>query len=572
VRRIFLSVVMIATFCGWAFGESIELKDGSKIEGKIKAKSGTEITVDVEGIEVKVNGDEVKAIDGLPYTCDFKALYDQKSQETPPMDIDGRFALALWCKEHKLTAEMNAEIERVLSLQPNHEGANKELGRLFVEGAWRTPDELKKLGFVKKNGEWMTPDQASQMEGKVQYMGNWVRPDDAKRFETQRFNKYTDYSSFTTHQICDLNAQIMRLELVNMWKLAPDQMKKMWPIMNQAEADRLMFIAKMQKFMPEIEASWIALRNEAIRGVVDSFDQNPIVERKAGGNELVWIAAKKGAHYRLNTYTDKLMAVLTPAQKDCFYNKYCASCHSTSFMKGGYGKELRGTQAGVDFLEKVRTMPEDQYNAKLCETAQEALKKFGRGPQTLLGKKALAASRRSAQDLDAEEMVVVDIFKRARLAQDNEWGRTKFNFAAEIEAKNAEERLKAIQCNGKKEMGSWVENIKAQSMISDALFDGSLREVVAMKMGIPKGQLAVAPSRDADTIPEFKDGATACQQMCTMCHALDRVNKAIKSPEGWRERVTGMLHKGLADDPKLVNMISEYLINKSSGGQKAEAK
>jgi cytochrome c5 len=561
--------LLITALCGWAFGESIELKDGSKIEGKIKAKSATEITVDVEGIEVKVNGDEVKAIDGMPYACDFKALYDMRCQETPAMDIDGRFALAMWCKEHKLKAEMDGEIERVLALNPNHEGANRELGRLFVEGAWRTPDELKKLGFVKKNGEWMTPDQASQMEGKIQYMGNWLRPDDAKRFETQRFNRYSDYSSSTTHHICDLNAQIMRIELLNMWKPTKEQLQKMWPILNQAEADRQMFIAKMQKFMPEIEASWIALRNEAVRGVVDSFDQNPIVERKAGGNELVWIAAKKGAHYKLYTYTDKFLAVLAPGQKDVFYNKYCATCHSTSFMKGGMGKELRGTQAGVDFLEKVRAMSENDYNAKLCETAQEALKKFGKGTQTLLGKKANAAGKRSAQDLDAEEMVVADIFKRVRLAADNEWARTKFNFSAELEGKNAEERLAAIKTNACKEMGSWVENIKAQTMISDALFDGTLREVVAMKLKIPQGQLAVAPSRDADTIPEFKDGSTACQQMCTMCHSMDRINKAIKSPEGWRERVTGMLHKGLADDPKLVNMITEHLVNR---GQKTAAK
>ncbi len=565
-----LTVTAFMLSCGWmlsVFGEAIELKDGSKIEGKIKSKSATEIVVDVEGIEVRVVGDEVKTVDGLPYSCDYKALYELKNSETPAMDVDGRFVLAMWCKEHNLKEEMKGELDRILSLNPNHEGANRELGRLFVSGAWRTPEELKKLGYVKKGGEWMTPDEASAREGKVQYMGSWLRPDDVKRFEAARFSRYTDACSSTTHQICNLNAQIRRIELINMWKPTKEQLQKMWPILTEAEADRQMFIDKMRKFMPEIEASWIALRNEALRGVVDSYDQNPAVERRAGGNEGVWIVAKKGAAYKLNTHTEKLLAVLTPTQRDVFYNKYCGMCHSTAFMRGAHGREIRGTQAGVDFLEKVRALPEEEYNAKMCDLAQEALKKFSKGQQTLLGKKAQAAGRRSAQDMDAEEKSMADVFKRARLATDVEWARGKFNFSAEIEAPNLEARLRAVQTNACKEIGEWKENVKVQSMTADALFDGHLRDVVAMKLNISKSQMAVEPSREACAIPEFKTGQEAAQTMCTMCHTMDRVNKAQKSPDGWRSSVSKMLHKSLNDEPKLVDMITDYLVNRSQQAQ-----
>jgi cytochrome c2 len=227
----------------------------------------------------------------------------------------------------------------------------------------------------------------------------------------------------------------------------------------------------------------------------------------------------------------------------------------------------------VDFLEKVRALPDDEYNKQMCDLAQEALKKFGKGPQTILGKKAKqAGAKRSAQDMDAEEMIVADIMKRARLEKDNAWARSKYNYSAEIEAPNQEARLAAIQTNACKESGEWKENIKVQGMVSDALFDGALREVVAMKLNIPKAQLAVKPSVDADVVPEFKDGATACQQMCTMCHTLDRVNKAIKSPEGWQATVTKMLHKGLSDKPELINLISDHLVGRSTGQQKVEAK
>jgi hypothetical protein len=52
---------------------------------------------------------------------------------------------------------------------------------------------------------------------------------------------------------------------------------------------------------------------------------------------------------------------------------------------------------------------------------------------------------------------------------------------------------------------------------------------------------------------------------------MDRINKATKSPDGWRATVQKRLHQGNSDDPKVVDMISEYLINRKAGEQ-AEAK
>jgi cytochrome c5 len=490
--------------------------------------------------------------------------------------VEGRFKLALWCEEHKLKEQMNAEIERVLALNPNHDGANQKLGRINYQGQWRTPDELKKLGFVKKDGQWMTPDEAAKADGKVTYMGNWVRPDDVKRFEGRQFSRYTDAAcGFTTHGVCEINKQIMRLELLNMWKPTPDQLKRMWTVLNQAEADRQMFHAKMDKSAPDIEAAWIALRNEALKGVVDSFAQDPVVERRASSMEGIWKAVNKGVRLKLyKDYNDKFMAILTSSQRGDFMNKYCTMCHSASYVKGGYGQEIRGTQAGVDFLEKVRALPEDEFNKQMCSLAEEALKKFGKGPQTVLGKKAKqAGAKRSAQDMDAEEMVVADIMKRARVETDNGWARSRFNYSAEIEAKNQEERLEIIKSTGKKEKGAYVGDVKTQKMVADALFDGSLREVVGMKLGIPASQIAaVKPSADANVVPEFADGKTACEQMCTMCHDMNRVDKAIKTPEYWRETVVKRLHGAAIDDQKLIDQITEYLVNRGAGGAQAQAK
>ena len=534
--RRFLTIMVLCAWAVAASGETIALKDGSRIVGKITAQSGTEVTVNVMGAETKVSGEEIKAIDGRPFTCDFKTIYKAKAAGVQPKDGEGHYQLALWCEKNGLKDEMKAELLRVLEVNPKHEGANQKLGR-------------------------------------VNYDGNWVQADDVKRLEDRQFSRYVDdEKGFTTHTVRDLNDEIRRLDLVNRWKPTKDQLKRMWPILNAAEADRLVFNAKMEKSAPEIEKAWVALRSEALKGVVDSFDQNPKVEREAKAGENTWKAMKKGVWFRLyKDYAENFLDVLTPAQKGEFFGKYCNSCHSGSYMKGGFGKEIRGTQAGVDFLEKVRALPEDEYNKKKNGLSAEAMKKFGKGPQTLLGKKAQQVGKQSKEDADSEAAVVAQIMDRARVEGDKEWGRTKFNYAAEIEAKNLKERLDIIKETGEKEKGAYKTDGKTQQMVACALFDGSLRDIVGVKMGLSASQMAVKPSADVNAVVEYPDGRSAFEDVCTGCHDAKRINQAVKSAQAWRQTVKKRLNGAAIDDPKMADMISEYLISRASKAEKKAA-
>lgn len=136
LRQALITIAMVAPFAFalMAWGTVIELKDGSKIEGQIISRTGTEIVVNTEGVEVKVAGDEIKAVDGLPFSCDYKALYEQKSLEIPVSDADAHFRLALWCEEHKLKDEMDIEMERVLVINPKPRGGQPETGEGHVQG------------------------------------------------------------------------------------------------------------------------------------------------------------------------------------------------------------------------------------------------------------------------------------------------------------------------------------------------------------------------------------------------------------------------------------------------------
>jgi len=536
--------LVIMVVCAWAIaasGETIALKDGSRIVGKITAQSGAEVTVNVMGTETKVSGEEIKAIDGQPFACDFKTIFKAKAATTPK-DAEAHYQLALWCEKNGLKAEMKMELLRVLEVNPKHEGANQKLG-------------------------------------KVNYDGSWVQPDDVKRFEGRQFSKYVDdEKGFTTHAVNELRDEIRRLDLVNRWKPTKEQLKRMWPILNAAEADRLVFHAKMEKSAPQIEAAWIALRSEALKGVVDSFDQNPKVEGEARSGENIWKAMNKGVWFRLyKDHAENFLDVLTPAQNSEFSGKYCTECHTKYHQsnkdgsEASGGREVRGTQAGVDFLEKVRALSDEEFTKKENDLAAQALKKFGKGSQILLGKKAQQAGKRSKEDVESEETVVAKIMERARIEGDKEWARTKFNYAAEIEAKNLTDRLEIIKETGKKEKGAYKADGKTQAMVAHALFDGNLREIVGLRLGLSASQMAVKPSADVNLVVEYPDGRSAFENTCTMCHDTKRIDKAVKSAQGWRQTVNRRLRNAAIDDPKLADMIAKYLISRAKPAEKAQA-
>ena len=530
----------IVTLCGVALAASAEtvvLKDGSRVEGKITAQAASEITVDVNGTAQKLNAEEIKSVDGRPFVCEYKTIYRQKAPAVAPKDAEGHYRLALWCKKNGLKDEMNAELQRALAANPNHEGANLALGM-------------------------------------VSYNGIWVRPEDKKLFESREFSRYVlDGKGLTTHAVADLECQVHRLEMLNQWKPTPDQLKKMWPVLNDAEAERLMFQAKMAKTAPEVEAAWTALRSEALKGVVDSFDQNSAVERRArAAKELSKGIEMTMWHKLYKDFADRFMAVLTPGQKGKLMGK---AGRGKGGRKGGLGKEERGTQAGVDFLEKVRALSEDEFNAKKSDLAAEALKKFGKGAQTLVGKQEQKTGNRTTEDVEAEKTTVTEIMQRARLENDTDWERRKFNFAAEIEARNQLERLQTIQTNAKKERRQVTKGTNAgrhETEIANILFDGALREVVGMKLGMSPEQMIVKPKADEKVALEFADGQEACQELCTTCHDMQRINEARKSPDAWRKEVAMRLHGSAVDDPKVIAQIADYLVSRSKTASAGKGK
>ena len=425
----------------------------------------------IASAETRIRGEEIKAVDGHPFECDFKAIYKQKAAAVRPKDAEGHYQLALWCEKNGFKGEMNTELQRALAANSNHEGANVKLG-------------------------------------KVLYKGSWVQPEDKKWLESREFSRYVDdEKSFTTHAVADFERQLQQLTMLNQLKPTKEQLKEMWPVLNAAEAERLVLRAETEKIVTEVEAAWTALRNEALKGVVDSFDQNAAVERRARNASFKWKDAPPAMWSKLyEDFGNQFMATLTPEQK----RELLAKFGGRGGRKGSPGREIRGTQAGVDFLEKVRALTEDDFNAKKADLAAEALNKFGKGPQTLLGKQEQGTGKRSAEDIESEKTTVMWIMQRARVEDFLNWERRKFSYAAQIEARNQEERLKTIMATGQKKNPAPAKAEKTgnlEAKIAATLFDGSLREVVGLKLGMTAHQMAVKPSSGAKVGPDSTEGS-----------------------------------------------------------------
>lgn len=92
-------------------------------------------------------------------------------------DPDALFAVGKWAAEHKLEGESKRIYEAVLKLAPNHEGANRSLGRELVEGKWVPVSEAE---TVRREAEKARRDALAAKfaaQGLVEVDGVWVEKD-----------------------------------------------------------------------------------------------------------------------------------------------------------------------------------------------------------------------------------------------------------------------------------------------------------------------------------------------------------------------------------------------------------
>ncbi len=157
-----VAAIGLLIFCQVAGADTIHLKNGRKLKGKIIEETDSSVTIEVKGGTLTISRRQIEKIEKEKTKKD---IYKERAQKLDPKDAKGHFELAMWCKDNNLQEEMKQEIEKVLEIDPNHSKAHKELGHQWHDGKWLTPDEYAKAtGLVKHNGKWITKEEKAKLQ------------------------------------------------------------------------------------------------------------------------------------------------------------------------------------------------------------------------------------------------------------------------------------------------------------------------------------------------------------------------------------------------------------------------
>ena len=181
-------------FASTALADVIHLKTGQKLEGTILSETPTTVTIQTRFGTTSV---ERSRIEKIEHKRTARQIHDERKAALAADDVNGRFELAMFCKESRLTRQYQALLKEILELVPQHDGANRELGRIQYEGKWYTKEaldehkarqkqQMEELGMVLHEGKWMTEEELMKAKGFVLVDGQWMPREEADRLKAER--------------------------------------------------------------------------------------------------------------------------------------------------------------------------------------------------------------------------------------------------------------------------------------------------------------------------------------------------------------------------------------------------
>lgn len=141
-------------------GEIVADENLPKTQQRIKTPAGGQIVIDKTAIkQVVIVGKDEAEYENL--------------RRIAPDTVEGQWKLAEWCREKKMNKQRVPHLERVISLEPDHQQARLALGYFQTNGRWlRQEDRMKERGYVLYKGEWKLPQEIELLEQQNQSKAN----------------------------------------------------------------------------------------------------------------------------------------------------------------------------------------------------------------------------------------------------------------------------------------------------------------------------------------------------------------------------------------------------------------
>ena len=151
-----------------AQADLVRLKGGGELRGvfldKVVPGRVSPIPVRVETLTggiITVSQDDVEFLAKRSRTIE---EYEWKSR-LAANDVEAHWELQEWCKQQGLKKERETELQLVVALSPEHEGAHRMLGHMRQNGKWITRDEaMAAKGYVKYKGKYLFPQEVELLE------------------------------------------------------------------------------------------------------------------------------------------------------------------------------------------------------------------------------------------------------------------------------------------------------------------------------------------------------------------------------------------------------------------------
>jgi hypothetical protein len=172
MRRIFASAILFAALSAVAvpaLAEVFVLAGGGQVVGKLlnpkESPRKQYLIQTAEGAKITLDAKQVKQVlRPRPDEAEYERI-----RPTYPDTVAGQWALAQWCRDHKLP-QREVHLRRVIELDPNHVDARRALGYTKVDGQWTTKAEIMiKRGYVRYKNEWKLPQEVELLKNKQQY-------------------------------------------------------------------------------------------------------------------------------------------------------------------------------------------------------------------------------------------------------------------------------------------------------------------------------------------------------------------------------------------------------------------
>ena len=160
----FLLLVAVTLTPAILQADTVYLKSGGKVEGRVEVRGRHYLVKTDRGIEVRIPLGDVRSVEISNSNRD---TYKKKRAALVEGDVPGLVALAKWCETEGLKAEAVGAYKEILVSRPDHPGARKALGFVKFGDEWLTREEAKpREGLIRHRGRWVTPERKAELEAK----------------------------------------------------------------------------------------------------------------------------------------------------------------------------------------------------------------------------------------------------------------------------------------------------------------------------------------------------------------------------------------------------------------------